>query len=358
MPNVDSTAKQQTKGDSKTEGEGSHTSLPVKKTTSSPAKPSSLGRNSNNDDNDVEVVDSDVIQAQLAAAAATDSLNNNTITNGATTTTTTTTTATAAAYNETHNSDDELQIVGQANVTNLPHNRQDCLVCRFKSAPGTNGQKPNLYYASGGVTEEAVGGMSGDNGFYVCDGLASDCTSWINGGKGTYGTADSTTTSAAAAAASGGGGGDGTGSGAVRSAASSVTTNNNAPHKNHCQATDRGPNKHFWKNMRTAIKEGRDPATANSTVARFSPGRGSAATAAASSAMIYREMMRQSHEEARASLQQSRLSGGRRRRSDPPPAAAAAVPRRRNRPANSRRSSPHDHQQRIRTQAMLEELYK
>ena len=33
------------------------------------------------------------------------------------------------------------------------------------------------------------------------------------------------------------------------------------PHKNHCEATDDGPLKSFWRSMRLAIKSGNDPST-------------------------------------------------------------------------------------------------
>jgi len=157
---------------------------------------------------------------------------------------TATTAAEANADGEGEN-DEELQVVGTANEQKFPHSRQDCLEFRYDSKCGNDG--------------------NGDNGnarfcglcyCYVCDRPAGECEDWIWGGKGVC-----------TAAASDNGNASGDANGNAKSSG-----NDKEPHKNHCNATDKGPSAQLWKNMRQAVKEGRDPSQVSN---RESPGRSS-----------------------------------------------------------------------------------
>lgn len=106
--------------------------------------------------------------------------------------------AAAAASSRTTGDDDEIEEVGQANVTHLPHNRQDCLEHRYDEGgeAAANASFCDLCYC------------------YVCDKKASECDNWIS---------DSGDTDVS---------------------------------KNHCRATDRGGDKHTWRRMREMARNG------------------------------------------------------------------------------------------------------
>ncbi|KAL7462366.1 hypothetical protein ACHAXS_002744 [Conticribra weissflogii] len=89
--------------------------------------------------------------------------------------------------------DDEVEIVGELNITNLPHNRQDCLECRLNTSGG-NASFCKLCYC------------------FVCDKLASECRNWVD------------------------------------------TSEPENCHKNHCNATDKGKEGIPWKKLRATSK--------------------------------------------------------------------------------------------------------
>mmetsp|Transcript_14234 Transcript_14234/g.23208 ORF Transcript_14234/g.23208 Transcript_14234/m.23208 type:complete len:250 (-) Transcript_14234:379-1128(-) len=186
--------------------------------------------------------------------------------------------------------------------------------------------------------------------------------------------------------------------------ASNSSSNNTEPHKNHCNATDKkSPNTQLWKNMRKAIKEGRDPSQVSnheevaggssidalqqmiSNYASYMPGGGVASRARERERHRMSAMARGGARQRRsyntddsihgrgtststgmygsvtaeaAAAASIPASGGRTRS-----AARSVVTRRRNRSSTGSegrapRPAPHDHRQRIRTQQMLEDLYK
>ena len=63
-------------------------------------------------------------------------------------------------------------------------------------------------------------------------------------------------------------------SSATAKPASVADPDKHKPHKNHCEATDDGPLKSFWRSMRLAIKSGNDPSTvASASTARTNANR-------------------------------------------------------------------------------------
>lgn len=312
--------------------------------------------------------------------------------------------------------EEELEVVGEANVTRLPHNRQDCLEFRF--VPGGDASRNcgfcSLCYC------------------YVCDVLASECESWANGKQGRAAgnendnvyaeggenknseeqlhdgensSEGATLTSAAASAVEA----SALSATAVVAAASRNNTSNelngNDPCKNHCLATDRGPSKHIWKLLRQAKKNGGDISSLSSA-RKFQAT--TASTGTIDSLRIFQENygidlaaddavdfavvgggrgtgIRRSAAVSRASYHHqsatvldymhefdmhmntfAAFTGFRSRNQNVSRGRSASVTRtrRRRRDANADASptpSPrrrYDHQQRLRTQAMLEELYK
>eukprot|EP00569_Conticribra_weissflogii_P004997 CAMPEP_0171337476 /NCGR_PEP_ID=MMETSP0878-20121228/6704_1 /TAXON_ID=67004 /ORGANISM="Thalassiosira weissflogii, Strain CCMP1336" /LENGTH=422 /DNA_ID=CAMNT_0011839099 /DNA_START=149 /DNA_END=1417 /DNA_ORIENTATION=+ len=316
--------------------------------------------------------------------------------------------------------EEELEVVREANVTRLPHNRRDCLEFRF--VPGGDASRNcgfcSLCYC------------------YVCDVLAGECESWANGKKGRAAgnendnvyeeggenrnseeqlhdgessSEGATLTSAAASAVAA----SATSATAVIAAAALCNNspnelNGNDPCKNHCMATDRGPSKHIWKLLRQAKKNGGDissltsarksQATTASTgtmdslrtfqenygidlaaddamhfaVVRGGRGRGIGRGAAVlrttyrrhSSAVLdyMHEFDMPMNTFAAHTDFRSRNQNAGRGRSDSASSATRTRRRRRDADADAPPTpSPrrrHDHQQRLRTQAMLEELYK
>ncbi len=187
--------------------------------------------NDNDDDDDdsaVEIIDAPSFreqQHQLAKAAAASASTTN---NGG-----------------DQDSDEELQCVGTANETKLPHNRQDCLEFRYNNSSNTtnsssccadttviNAKFCQLCYC------------------YVCDKPASECNNWYLGEKGVI-------------YQDGNGGPPQDKDQKKQSSSSSETTQENTTtlqlYNNHCNATDKGVMKNYWKNMRSAIKNGQDP---------------------------------------------------------------------------------------------------
>jgi hypothetical protein len=329
--------------------------------------------------------------------------------------------------------DDELQIVGSTNTVVLPHNRQDCLICRYDVSSGGNGNRMfcRLCFC------------------YVCDKEAGECVDWFEGGRGVcvddareeggekeketgnanvvdgekvksveiptasaenggdcdanndsddqanndsidsekvtaaaaatskddadpVKSANTTTTNndsqdqanndsndsekvaaAAAVTSKDDANSSNTITAASTAAASTTTTTtaatseNTKPHKNHCQATDRGPLKTFWYNMRLAVRAGRDPSSVSNTTTL-------------TSAESERQMMQRYADNYGDALQHAmqeamnHFAGRRRGRTSSNPPASR---RRRTRPRNGS-LGPSDHRQRIRAQNMLESLYQ
>ena len=276
-------------------------------------------------------------------------------------------------------SDDELEFLGAANEQVFPHNRQDCLEFRYKPGDVENNLKfCRLCYC------------------WVCNKEASECDHWYRGEKGTCSQiSDEADASASAAddndeaAKSGNEDGKRPASDGVSDAdskPSAADDRNKAekpdagePHENHCMATDKGPEKHKWTAMREKVKGGLSPSKLG-TAAAASGGDASGLAHGASMSAAARAMadwQRRAFQDAglaaafaraqranaaaasaAAAASRGRTGAGRARarsRSAPPP------PTRRTRPktgAGSRRPAPHDHRARIRTQQMLEELYK
>lgn len=274
--------------------------------------------------------------------------------------------------------DEELQIVGTANEQRFPHSRQDCLEFRYTADNDnhSNAQFCKLCYC------------------YVCDKPASECDNWFRGEKGVCSDAAATTDDMERKAVSG----------------SNNNKSNPEPYKNHCHATDRGSQ--LWKNMRQAVKDGRDPSQVFEREEGTAGGiwSGHIATTATTQRMeaLYASLyggvppamvaraasrgrarhripatarggarQRRSVGDGRMSSSpsgsgvygsvayaaasgQASPSGRSRSRSANAAAAAAAGGRRRNRPssASQQRPAPHDHRRRIRTQQLLEDLYK
>jgi hypothetical protein len=188
------------------------------------------------DDDEVEVMDGELYHSQQLQAAA--SASASATGNAASSSAGISSSAAAAKATTTDNNDEEeLEIVGTHNEQRLPHNRQNCLDNRFCASTDTNSD---------------TSANDNNSNFcslcycYVCDKPASECNNWINGTKGVC--------SDIAAAAADGGGKKG-------SSANTNSTNatNQQPHMNHCNATDKGSQSTLWKNMRNAIKKGKDP---------------------------------------------------------------------------------------------------
>lgn len=301
-----------------------------------------------NPDDEVEVVDASAIQRPVL-----------------------TTTATTNA--EGDDDDDELEVMGATNVQNFVHNRKDCLTCRYVADESSADRKSNAKFCSKCYC-------------YVCDKLASECTDWYLGEKGecvdndndakasgdadgdekesgdnkddseqaeaskadgtSLATASTTAAPATGTASTTAASAELTATTTSASAASTSDNINQQPHKNHCQATDEGPKKNFWRNMRKAIQENKDPSTVSNT--------------STSRAECEAQMIRQYQENYNPAMQlamqqaisRSNSSSRRRARSNP-----LTSFRRRARPRGSTLGAG-DHQQRIRAQQMLEELYR
>ncbi|KAL7477862.1 hypothetical protein ACHAW6_006435 [Cyclotella cf. meneghiniana] len=271
----------------------------------------------------------------------------------------------AIASHSDQNDDDDLQIVGCTNCAILPHNRQDCI-------------HPNSRF----VTEDTPDTVTTDNAkfcklcyCYVCDKPARECEEWYLGGRGecidddagnspddgdqtepenmetsayisdvivsapsfeaTAPKISSTPTHEVTESSAA------NGSPAPHNESASPQNNNKEPHKNHCHATDRGPNKHLWYSMRRAIKDGRDPSIVSSS------------STERSQAQNVVQMMHQYHDNYYPGMYStSQRLHERTRRSNPPTRNKRRVR------ARSGSLKPGDHQQRIRAQALLEELYR
>lgn len=195
------------------------------------------GDTKNNDDDDsaVEIIDAPSFreqqhqQAKEAAAAS----------------------STANNRGGEDDSDEELQCVGTANETKLPHNRQDCLEFRYNNN-SSNTTNSSLCCADTTVVNAKFCQLCY---CYVCDKPASECDNWYLGKKGVI-YQD----------------GDGGPPQDKDQKQSSKTTEENTTttlrlYKNHCNATDKGSMKNYYKNMRIAIKNGQDPSavTGNAT---------------------------------------------------------------------------------------------
>ncbi|KAL3808865.1 hypothetical protein ACHAXA_004152 [Cyclostephanos tholiformis] len=191
-----------------------------------------------------------------------------------------------------YDDDEELVILGTHNEQRLPHNRQDCLDCRYVDVDRGNNNRD--------------GGDDDDNArycelcyCYVCDAPASECIDWFMGRRGTGDgrpvpstTADENDINAIASASTSTKdddydtpapppppssspsdvlGNDGGGHSGKMAGDAVVNGNNDEkvdtterrlllqPHRNHCHATNRGTKGAFWRNMRAAVKDGRDP---------------------------------------------------------------------------------------------------
>ena len=230
---------------------------------------------------------------------------------------------TMIAPNNDDDNDEELQLVGTANEQKFPHNRQDCLECRYTIDSG-NGNLSNARFCELCYC-------------YVCDKPASECVTWFRGEKGICSDAGANNDST------------------EKKAANGNNNNNLEQYKNHCHAMDRGSGSQLWKNMRQAVKDGRDPSlVSEGTAAPAWNGHMAAFYASAHSAAVAQQASRgraryRNPATARGGARQGRDVG-----------AAAAAPRHRTRrvSAGRARPAPHDHRQRIRTQQLLEELYK
>jgi len=319
------------------------------------------------DDSAVEIVDAAAFreQQQQAAAAAAATTNNN---------------------NGGEDSDEELQCVGTANETKLPHNRQDCLTFRYNNNNTSNGTS----CCAETTMENAK--FCQLCYCYVCDKPASECTSWYLGEKGAVHD-------------------DGNGGPPEDTKQSSSKTDDTEEntslqqYNNHCNATDKGSAKNLWKNMRTAIKNGRDPSAVTASAAASNPDEsfaqylarytvpGSAVSTAESAAAALAEQLRQrqrerhryrAHATGRGGAHQRRTAardGGEENYSSiygsvsmdaanamdfsyttTTTSRRSRAPRqeRRTRPAgsnNEQRSRHSNHRDRMRTQAILEDLY-
>ena len=275
------------------------------------------------------------------------------------------------------NGDEDLMIMGSTNTMVLPHNRQDCLLCRYRPDASSDEDKREhrlfcrLCYC------------------YVCDKPAIECIDWFEGEKGECVDAadheskqvtDSNSAEKVVSLHNGDNttndlhGNDkdkteinhdvkrvhsktatvvaiGTTSrfdlDTTPPATVSTTTSsaNKSHHKNHCQATDTGPLKTFWCNMRAAIKEGRDPyniATQAQTEIE--------ASLIQRYADNYGDTLHTAMQHATSSMHKGSKDRQRRRRSKP----STRNHGRRTRP----RESGLDPRQRIRAQTMLEALYR
>ena len=324
------------------------------------------------DDSAVEIVDAAAFreqQQQAAAAAAAATTNNN---------------------NGGEDSDEELQCVGTANETKLPHNRQDCLTFRYNNNNSSSTSNGNGTSCCAEITLENAKFCQLCY-CYVCDKPASECTNWYLGEKGAVHE-------------------DGNGGPPEDTKQSSSKTDDTEEntslqqYNNHCNATDKGSAKNLWKNMRTAIKNGRDPSAVTANAAASNPDEslaqylarytvpGSAVSTAASAAAALAEQLRQrqrerhryrAHATGRGGAHQRRTAardGGEENYSSiygsvsmdaanamdfsstTTSSRRSRAPRqeRRTRPAgsnNEQRSRHSNHRDRMRTQAILEDLY-
>lgn len=282
----------------------------------------------------------------------------------------------AAKSNAGDDSDDELEFVGAANEQVLPHNRQDCLEYRFKPGDVDNNLKfCRLCYC------------------WVCNKEASECDHWFRGEKGTCLPISNEADASAAddndeVTKSGNEDGkkpaskDDTDADSKPSAVDDGNKEEkpdaSEPHENHCMATDKGPDKDRWTAMREKVKNGLSPSKLGSDTAApggaASGGAHGASMSAAARAMA--DWQRRAFQDAAmaAALRRAQSAAASAAASRGRAGAAAAAarararsrsapapPPRRVRPktgAGSRRPAPHDHRARIRTQQMLEELYK
>eukprot|EP00984_Skeletonema_dohrnii_P024230 scaffold13341_cov119-Skeletonema_dohrnii-CCMP3373.AAC.2 len=195
------------------------------------------------DDSSIEIVDASAFQQQQAAAAA----------------------AAASNNNGGEDSDEEVQCLGTANETKLPHNRQDCPIFRYKN----NKNNSNGTSCCAETTLENARFCELCY-CYVCDKPASECTSWYLGEKGVVHQ-------------------DGNGGPPEDTKQSSSKTDDieeNASlqrYESHCNATgsDKRGTKNVWDKMRAAVKDDRDPSavTGNNAAARSTAASASAALA-------------------------------------------------------------------------------
>mmetsp|Transcript_21512 Transcript_21512/g.46753 ORF Transcript_21512/g.46753 Transcript_21512/m.46753 type:complete len:385 (-) Transcript_21512:260-1414(-) len=333
------------------------------KVSMSPSKERAASNNDDDDDDEIEVVDSSVYRSQLRAAAST-------------TATTTTVAAAGGGTAEDNDNDEELEIVGTQNEQKLPHIRHDCLEFRYKA---------NCNGAGGGSSVNGTSSNDANAKFcrlcycYVCDKPASECDSWFMGERGIC----SNTAATDADNTDGKAKDDGD------------NNNNTEPHKNHCNASDKGSQSQLWKNMRKAIKDGKDPS-------QVSNNREAAAVESTDNMQQYMQQYlanysnlvsgagprqrNRIHATARGGARQmgssndddsifgggaSASNGSAYGSTTYAAAAAASAPRggrsrstgrQRSRSSGggsgSKRPAPHDHRARIRTQQMLEDLYK
>lgn len=317
----------------------------------------------NDDDSAVEILDAVAFREQQQATAAA---------------------AASTALDEGEDSDEELRCVGTANETKLPHNRQDCLEFRYNNS---NNDTNSTCCAETTLENAKFCQLCY---CYVCDKPASECTDWYLGGKGFIYK-------------------DGNG-GPPEDQKQSATDDEEEgaenttlrQYKNHCNATDKGSSKNLWKNMRTAIKNGQDPSTVTGDAMASNPddslaqymARYTVPAAAAMDAMLsgtaehVRQRQRERHRHrahatGRGGAYQRRTAagdGGEGNYSSiygsvsmdaanamdfsSTTTTASRAPRqerrRRTRPAgsnNEQRSRHSSHRDRMRTQAILEDLY-
>ena len=338
----------------------------------------------NDGDDVVEVVDGEPRRARPGAASARP------------------TTATATE----DDGDEELEIVGTHNEQRLPHNRQDCLECRYVPAgDDTRADDSNARYC-------------GLCYCYVCDRPAFECEDWYMGRRGkrrsdhdddsvnasALAKSDSTPPPPPSSSSSGDGDrkdDDGDhknvngGAGKAREDDGGIMMTRLLPHRNHCHATDRGPRGTLWKNMRAAVKGGRDPSLASSSrdesssavddplrhfMANYYGGAFPSGGGAASSlrfrvpATARGGARQERHDYGGAGGGEDSVYGSTTHQAAAAAAMVAAAAsvargapsrgRQRSRPVEGRggsagrkRPAPHDHRDRIRTQQMLEDLY-
>ena len=259
---------------------------------------------------------------------------------------------------------------GTANEQKLPHNRRECLDYRYKEdSSNDNAKFCSLCYC------------------YVCDKPATECEDWFMGNNGVCSEVSSSANANANANDDDGGGKAKTGD----TTTTSDGNNSSAPHKNHCNATDKGSQKLLWSNMRTAIKKGRDPAQVTNShmpeadegeedgpfgnshslqqfLANYMPGVGHQGRARHRNHATARGGARQRHSYAPSTASASatnRSVYGSTTYEGAQSRSSSAPPRRRRRQqsggngndSGSKRPAPHDHRARIRTQEMLEDLY-
>jgi len=323
------------------------------------------------DDSAVEIVDAAAFreqQQQQAAAAA----------------------AATTKNNGGEDSDEELQCVGTANETKLPHNRQDCLTFRYNNINSSSTSNGTSWGCAETTLENAK--FCQLCYCYVCDKPASECTSWYLGERGAVHE-------------------DGNGGPPEDTKQSSSKTDDTEEdtslkqYNNHCNASDKGSAKNLWKNMRTAIKNGRDPSAVTANAAASNPDESlaqylarytvpAAVSTAESAAAALAEQLRQrqrerhryrAHATGRGGAHQRRTAardGGEENYSSiygsvsmdaanamdfsstttTTSSRRSRAPRqeRRTRPAgsnNEQRSRHSNHRDRMRTQAILEDLY-